>query len=223
MTDCETIFIVDDDESVRHSLQWFLEALPNKILTFASAEIFLDKVEAGSCGCLILDVRMPGIDGLELQRRLNQLQSTLPIIMLTGHGDVPMAVNAMSEGAFDFIQKPFDGPYLLDKLQQALAISRLNCQQRQQKESLLKQLSNLTRREREVMALVTEGLQNKVIAHQLGIVLRTVEVHRHNLMEKLTVRSVCELVKIKLLAQQWGVWSTTNCKRENTLTFGSPQ
>lgn len=202
MTDCETIFIVDDDESVRHSLQWFLETMPNKIRTFASAEAFLDEVAAGSCGCLILDVRMPGIDGLELQRRLNQQQSTLPIIMLTGHGDVPMAVNAMSQGAFDFVQKPFDGPYLLEKLQQALALSRQNCHQLQQQQSLQQKLAQLTPREREVMALVAEGLQNKVVAHRLGIVLRTVEVHRHNVMEKLNVRSVCELVKLNLQAQQ---------------------
>lgn len=207
MTDCETIFIVDDDESVRHSLAWFLETLPNKIRSFASAQEFLDEVKPDSCGCLILDVRMPGIDGLELQQRLNQYRTTLPIIMLTGHGDIPMAVRAMEQGAFDFIQKPFDGPYLLEKLEKALEKSRINCQLRQQQSSLTDQLNQLTPREREVMDLVAEGLQNKVIANKLGVVLRTVEVHRHNIMEKLNVRSACDLVKLKLQAQQLESWA----------------
>lgn len=202
MTHCDTIYIVDDDESVRHSLKWFLETLPNKIKTFSSAEAFLTEMASDICGCLILDIRMPGMDGLELQQYLKQRHTTLSIIMLTGHGDVPMAVSAMSNGAFDFIQKPFDGSYLLDKVKLALEESSANCEKRQQRTNLSQRFSLLTKREREVMALVVDGLQNKAIAYELGIVLRTVEVHRHNLMEKLAVRSVCQLVALNILAQQ---------------------
>lgn len=196
-----TVFIVDDDPSIRHSLSWLLESVKLKVQTFASAEEFLAHDVSDQAGCLILDVRMPGMTGLELQDALLAKASTLPIIILTGHGDVPMAVRAMRKGSFDFVQKPFNGPQLLERVQAAIVRS----QQLLEEKNVFKECSSLyaslTPRERQAMALIVAGKANKVIAAEMDVSLRTVEVHRHRVMEKMQARSVADLIHSHLLLQ----------------------
>ncbi|MCG8429535.1 MAG: response regulator [Chromatiales bacterium] len=192
----ETVFIVDDDESIRDSLTWLLEAVDLNVRTYESAEAFLEQNPHDVIGCLILDVRMSGMSGLELLNKLVDQQCTLPIIILTGHGDVPMAVRAMSDGAFYFVQKPVNGPELVAKVREALAISHKLLPRKQESDALKERYNTLTKREREVMAMIISGAQNKVIAADLGIVERTVEVHRHRVMEKMQAHSVADLVQM---------------------------
>ncbi len=192
------VFIVDDDGSVRHSLRWLLESVKLQVETFSSAEEFLQNVDTDHAGCLILDVRMPGMDGLELQQALMARTSTLPIIILTGHGDVPMAVRAMSEGAFDFVQKPFNGPQLLERVKAAITRSQQLLQEKTTCARLQSCYETLTPRERQVMDMIVSGKANKVIAAEMGIGQRTVEVHRHHVMEKMRAHSVAELIHFYL-------------------------
>ncbi len=188
------VFVVDDDESVRHSLCWLLESVKLKVVAFSSAEEFLENVDTDHAGCLILDVRMPGMNGLELQQTLTAKTSTLPIIMLTGHGDVPMAVRAMSKGAFDFVQKPFNGPQLLEQVKAAIELSHELLEKKTQQHRLISCYQTLTPRERQVLGLIIQGKANKLIAVEMGITQRTVEVHRHRVMEKMQAQSVAELI-----------------------------
>ncbi len=197
-----SVFIVDDDDSVRHSLRWLLESVKLRVETFPSAEEFLQKVDTDHAGCLILDVRMPGMNGLELQQALIASTSTLPIIILTGHGDVPMAVRAMSEGAFDFVQKPFNGPQLLDRVEAAIARSEELLKEKNARNGLQSCYVTLTPRERQVMDMIASGKANKVIAVDMGIGQRTVEVHRHRVMEKMQAHSVAELIHFYLQLQK---------------------
>lgn len=197
----ETVYIVDDDESIRDSLTWLLNAADLEVETFDSADAFLEQPQTDQVGCLILDVRMPGLSGLELLDKLIQQECTLPIIILTGHGDVPMAVRAMSDGAFYFVQKPVNGPILIEKIREALDVSRKLLPKKQETQALKKRYATLTRREREVMILIIAGSANKVIAAELGVVERTVEVHRHRVMEKMKARSVASLVKMHQILQ----------------------
>jgi len=197
----ETVFIVDDDESIRDSLTWLLEAVELEVKTFDSAEAFLEQHRGDTVGCLILDVRMSGMSGLELLNKLIQQECALPVIILTGHGDVPMAVRAMSDGAFYFVQKPVNGPELLTKVREALERSRKLLPRKQETEALRGRYSTLTQREREVMGMIISGTANKVIAAELGIVERTVEVHRHRVMEKMKARSVADLVQMNQMLQ----------------------
>ncbi len=192
------IFIVDDDESIRHSLRWLLESVKLQVSTFSSAEEFLQNVDTDHAGCLILDVRMPGMNGMELQQALIARTSTLPIIILTGHGDVPMAVRAMSEGAFDFVQKPFNGPQLLDRVESAIAHSQQLLKEKYRRSELQSRYALLTPRERQVMEFIIAGNANKVIAIEMDIGQRTVEVHRHRVMEKMQAHSVAELIHFNL-------------------------
>lgn len=194
-----TLFVVDDDEAMRRSLEWLLETLRLPLETFDSAEAFLAGYD-GRPGCLVLDVRMPGMSGLELQERLAAEYPSLPVILLTAHGDVPMAVRAMHAGAFDFVQKPYNGQSLLERVQAAVREAQRRYERESEREVLAERLASLTPREREVLERVAAGEPNKQVARDLGISLRTVEVHRHNLMEKLQAHTVGDVIRIYLSA-----------------------
>lgn len=188
-----TTHIVDDDPAVRDALRWLLQSRRVESRTWESAHDFLTFASRDLCGCLLLDVRMPGMSGIELFDRLRALHCHLPVIFLTGHGDVPMAVQALKDGAFDFIEKPYDDNALVDKV--LAAIDQDNkCGIRDESIRLLEQkLAQLTHREQEVMQRILAGKLNKVIADELGIAMRTVEVHRSHIFEKMQVRSAVEL------------------------------
>jgi len=194
-----TVFIVDDDEAVARSLRWLIESIRLEVETHASAHAFLDRFDPGRRGCLVLDVRMPGISGLELQQRLAARRAYhLPIIFITGHGDVQMAVRAVQAGAFDFVEKPFNDQDLLDRIQRAIAWDAAQRDRESQREQLRALFAGLTAREREVLGLVVEGLSNKAIALELGLSAKTVEFHRARVMEKLRARSLTDLVKLAM-------------------------
>jgi two-component system, LuxR family, response regulator DctR len=197
-----TVFIVDDDASVRDALAWLLRSRRLYSEAYDSAEAFDAKLQAGfspaqAC-CLLLDVRMPGMSGLALFDKLVErgLQEDLPVIFLTGHADVPTAVDAVKRGAFDFCEKPFSDNALVDRIEQALAQSGRNVQARLEKSGVRTRLGELTERERDVMRLVVEGLPNKLIADQLDISVRTVEVHRSRVFDKMEVKSAVELANL---------------------------
>jgi two-component system, LuxR family, response regulator FixJ len=192
------IFIVEDDDAVRDSLQLVLESLGHTVSAFVSATAFLETFNSELAGCLVLDIRMPGMDGMELQRRLNDSNSMLPIIFVTGHGDVPMAVEAMQQGAFDFIQKPYREQQLLEKIERALALDKGNRESLYQRQIILAHLKELTPREMDVLLLMVEGKANKVIAADLEISQRTVEIHRARVIEKLRANSLAHLVRMVL-------------------------
>jgi len=192
------IFIVEDDDAVRESLQLVLESLGHTVSAFASAGDFLATFNTDLAGCLVLDIRMPGMNGMELQRKLNDNNSMLPIIFVTGHGDVPMAVEAMQQGAFDFIQKPYREQQLLEKIERALALDKENRESLHQRQAILAHLQELTPREMDVLLLMVEGKANKVIAADLDISQRTVEIHRARVMEKLRANSLAHLVRMVL-------------------------
>jgi FixJ family two-component response regulator len=191
----QTVFIVDDDEAMRDSLAWLLESNGLTVRSFESGEAFLDAWRADMAGCLVLDVRMPGISGLELHEKLQALNSPLPIIFVTGHGDVPMAVSALKKGAADFIEKPFNDKEILRLIEQCLAADRSQQSRRRRHAEIARRLAALTPREREVMDLMAAGRLNKQIADDLGISIKTVEVHRARVMDKMEVRSLAELVQ----------------------------
>jgi FixJ family two-component response regulator len=195
-TEGQYVFIVDDDEAMRDSLAWLLEGNGLKVRAFASATAFLDAYDSSMAGCLVLDVRMPGMSGLELHERLQGLGSTLPIIFVTGHGDVPMAVSALKKGAADFIEKPFNNSDILRLIEQCLAADREQSGLRRRHAAIDQRLASLTQREREVLGLIAAGRLNKQIADELGISIKTVEVHRARVMDKMEVRSVAELVQL---------------------------
>ena len=172
--------------------------VPHEI--YGSGDEFLESVEERRPGCLVLDIRMPGLGGLELQDELIQRGSTLPIIFITGHGDVPMAVEAMQKGAVDFIQKPFRDQDLLDRVREALLTDKERRQEQEKHDEVERRLSRLTNREREVFDLVVTGKPNKVIAYELGVSQRTVEIHRARVMEKMQAKSLADLVKMHMTA-----------------------
>lgn len=190
------VYIVDDDEAVRESLALLLESMDQNCQSFNSAIDFLDTYSADMTGCLVLDIRMPGMNGLELQKQLNVQGSILPIIFVTGHGDVPMAVEAMQHGAVDFIQKPYREQDLLDKINMAIALDESNREALGHRHKIIEKLSMLTPREKEVMEMMVNGKANKVIAIDLGISQRTVEIHRARVMEKMATNSLAHLVKM---------------------------
>ncbi len=201
MNDEKTVFVVDDDPAARDSLRWLLESVGHRVHCPASASEFLETYDGSVPGCLVLDVRMPGMSGLELQHHLLERGWCLPVIVVTGHGDVPMAVRAMKAGAVDFLQKPYNDQTLLDRIQQALDL----CSQRRQYHSELALIranyDQLTQREREVAALVVAGKANKVIAIELGLSPKTIEVHRANVMYKMKAHSLSELVQMWMRLQ----------------------
>jgi len=188
------IYLVDDDEAVRDALGMLLKSIGLEHETFASALDFLQSYDARRHSCLVADIRMPGLSGLELQQRLNEERSEIPIIFITGHGDVPMAVTAMKSGAVDFLQKPFRDQDLIDRIHKALDRDGERRKGRAEQDEIRARLTLLTPRETEVMQRVVRGQANKVIAMDLGVSQRTVELHRARVMKKLKLRSVAELV-----------------------------
>jgi RNA polymerase sigma factor (sigma-70 family) len=203
MTDQEpTVFVVDDDPGVGDSIRILLRSVGLPSEAFRSGNEFLEAYDPERPGCLVLDVRMPGMSGIDLQARLQEMESTLPIIFVTAHGDVPMAVHAVKAGAVDFIQKPFRDQELLDKIQEALEADARIRAQRTDLEEIRGRLGSLTRREREVLDLVVAGKPNKNVARALGISQRTVEIHRARVMEKMQVRSVSMLVQLVMKAKK---------------------
>ena len=193
-----TVYIVDDDDGMRKALSILLGTVGYQTASFSRARDFLASHKPEDAGCLVLDVRMPEMSGLELQQHLNRLGSMLPVIFITGHGDVPMAVQAMKEGAFEFIQKPFRDQDLLDRINHALQQDAENRKNVAHRADVVKRLESLTPREREVMQLVVNGEANKVIAIDLGLSERTVEIHRAKVMEKMGAKTVAHLVKMHL-------------------------
>ena len=193
-----TVYVVDDDEAVRDSLQWLLEGKDYRVRCFDSAESFLARYDPREVACLIVDIRMGGMTGLELQERLIERKSPLPIVFITGHGDVPMAVDTMKKGALDFIQKPFDEDALLTLVDRMLERARESFADYQQAASREALLSKLTTREAQVLERIVAGRLNKQIADDLGISIKTVEAHRANIMEKLGANTVADLLKIAL-------------------------
>lgn len=195
------VYIVDDDDGMRRALSTLLTTIGHSTIAYASPTEFLSKYDPSKPSCLVLDVRMPEMSGLEVQQQLNRSGSMLPVILITGHGDVPMAVQAMKDGAFDFLQKPFRDEDLLDRIRKALELDAENRRSVQRHADLRQRASSLTPREREVMAMVVDGRANKVIAIDLGLSERTVEIHRANVMEKMAASSVAHLVKMHLLLE----------------------
>ncbi len=195
--DC-TIFIVDDDEAVRDSLRWLLEANGHHVQCFADAEDFLNTYDPQQLAILIVDVRMPGMSGLELQEVLIARNATLPMVFITGHGDVPMAVSTMKKGAIDFLEKPFNESDLRAIVARMMEQATERAQQVAQQRSHEEVLSRLTAREQQVLERIVAGRLNKQIAGDLNISIKTVEAHRANIMEKLEVTTVADLMKIAL-------------------------
>jgi two-component system, LuxR family, response regulator FixJ len=188
------VYLVDDDEAIRDSLGLLLRSVGLECEVYASALEFLGAYDPARHSCLVADIRMPGLSGLELQQRLNEQHAAVPVIFITGHGDVPMAVNAMKSGASDFIQKPFRDQDLIDRIHKALAKDREQRAWRAEEDAVRARLATLTPRETEVMRRVVRGQANKVIALDLGVSQRTVELHRARVMRKLKMRSLADLV-----------------------------
>jgi two-component system response regulator FixJ len=192
------IMVVDDDSGVRNAMRSLLKSVGLESALFASAQDFLAAYQPAQPGVLVLDIRMPGMSGLELQQQLNLRGAVIPVIFMTGHGDIPMAVEAMQHGAFDFLQKPFRDQDLLDRIQRAIAKDIEQRQSLGEHERIKTHLESLTAREREVLDLMIQGKQNKVIAQDLGVSPRTVEIHRARVMEKMDAQSVAQLVRMML-------------------------
>jgi len=192
----QTVFIVDDDEAVRDSIMELVESVGLQAEAFASAQAFLEVYHADRAGCLVLDVRMARMSGLALQAKLNEIDAKLPIIFITGHGDIPMAVEALKAGAFDFIQKPYHEQSLLESINKALARDESRRAATPQDTQMAGRIAMLTDREREVLRLLVDGKSNVTIADELGISPRTVEIHRSRVLNKFQVRSVAQLVRI---------------------------
>lgn len=195
-----TIFIVDDDADVRDSLRALLESAKYDVEDYDSAASFLSVVAPGRGACLVADIRMPDMDGLALQEELGRRKIGLPVIIVTGHGDVPLAVRAMKAGAIDFIEKPYDDEQLLASVDRARAMSDSQRAEAASAQLAVERIAVLTPREREVLVHLVAGQPNKVIAHELGISPRTVEIHRAHLMEKMQARSLSDLVRIAMTA-----------------------
>ena len=204
MSNEQTVFVVDDDEGVRDGLSLLLATVGQPCELYESAQEFLDNYENGRGGCLVLDVRMPRMTGLDLQDKLIEMRSKLPVIFITGHGDIPMAVEAMRRGAVDFIRKPFREHDLLDRINEALTVGDAARQRTLDRQALDKKLLSLSNREWEVFERVANGDMNKVIAADLGISERTVEVHRGQVMRKLDVATLAQLVRVKIESELVG-------------------
>jgi two-component system, LuxR family, response regulator FixJ len=198
------VFIVDDDEAVRSSLRLLIKSVGLVPSALGSAREFLEKYDPAQPGCLVLDVRMPAMSGLELQEQLNRHGAVIPVIFITGHGDVPMAVEAMQAGAFDFLQKPFRDQDLIDRIQRALEKDRANRAVLNERSLIRERLESLTPREREVLQMVSSGKPNKIMAADLGVSQRTVEIHRARVMEKMGASSLAQLVRMVLDLEEKG-------------------
>ena len=190
----QIVYVIDDDEAVRDSIKELVESVNLNAETFESAVSFLDSFTTDKAGCLVLDIRMARMSGLILQKRLNEMGVTLPVIFITGHGDVDMAVEALKSGAVDFIQKPYHDQNLLDSINDALELDNRNRNLSQNKETMGKCIEKLTKREHQVMDLLSQGHTNKMIGKSLDISPRTVEVHRQHILQKFNVKSVTQLM-----------------------------
>lgn len=193
-----TVFVVDDDPAIRKSLRWLIESVGLKVETFELATEFLENYSPESPGCLVLDVRIPGMSGLELQEKLRDRGYDIPVVVVSGYGDVPMAVRAMKAGAIDFLEKPVSDQVLLDYIQKGIERDVKNKQDRLQNKELLERKDSLTRREREVMGYVVAGLSSREIAEKLDVSFKTVEAHRAKIMKKMQVKSVPKLIQMDL-------------------------
>jgi FixJ family two-component response regulator len=200
MNAAPTVFIIDDDQAVRDAISLLLRADGLAVATFASAAAFLESAAVQQPGCLVLDVRMPGMSGLDLQKQLRARGYRIPILFMTGHGDVPMAIRAMKAGAFDFLEKPFQGELLLERVREALALDARQRARQARRAEAAARLALLSPREWEVLDRVAAGQYNKVIAAELGISLSTVEIHRKRVMEKLQAESLSDLIRTLALA-----------------------
>jgi len=198
--DNQTVFVVDDDEAVRDSLGALLESVGFEVESFGSGADFLDRLDPKRGGCIVLDVRMPGLSGLEIQEKLTEKRITLPVIIITGHGDVPIAVQAIKAGAMDFIEKPFGDDIILESVGRALERGRRNKRDASSAVEIEARMARLTPRERDVLEQLVIGNPNKIIAHKLGISPRTVEIHRARVIEKMEARSLSHLVRLALTA-----------------------
>jgi FixJ family two-component response regulator len=195
-----TVYIVDDDRLARESLKWLIESAHLPVKVFDCGRAFLDQLEPAASGCVLLDVRMPDINGMELFARLKERGATLPVIIVTGHADVAMAVRAMKTGAYDFVEKPYNDALMLERVQSAISYDLDNRRNRRRVNEIRQRLDQLTPREQQVMTYVLRSTQNKIIATKLGISIKTVELHRANLMAKMEVASPTELVRLALIA-----------------------
>jgi len=196
------VFIVDDDDAVRESLEFLMKSIDQPAESFSSAKEFLNAYQAEKPGCLLLDIRMPGMSGIELQDELRKRDVHIPIIFITGHGDVPMAVKAIQEGAADFIQKPFRDQELIDRIREVLVDDSQHRADLTERNEILHRMSTLTEREKEVMEQVVVGKANKVVAIDLSVSQRTVEIHRANVMEKMKAKSLAQLVRLVMRARR---------------------
>lgn len=197
----QQVYVIDDDEAVRDSMGMLLESADIDFQCFASADDFLAAHDTEQRGCLVLDIRLPGMTGLDLQKVLTDEGSCLPIIFITGHGDVPMAVDAMRRGAFDFLRKPVNEGDFIDRIRLALEQESGDWRQKSNLQQIHERVNSLTEREREVFEKVADGIANKVIARDLGISERTVEVHRAQVMKKLDARTLAQLVRIRIQSE----------------------
>jgi RNA polymerase sigma factor (sigma-70 family) len=191
----QTVFIVDDDPAIRNSLQLLIEMQGIAVRTFSTAATFLEAYKPSEAGCLILDVRMPGMNGLALQRELIRQSFELPIIVLTGYADIPAAIRALKSGAVEFLEKPIEDDILLDHVRRALALDAERCRRRTQDAAVRERFERLSAREREVLRLVVDGLTSKQIGHELHVTTKTVEAHRLRIMKKMEAESLAELVR----------------------------
>lgn len=198
MSPVETVHVVDDDDAFRDSLVWLIESNDHRVVAHATAEDFLAACGPEMAGCLVVDVRMPGMSGLDLHDRLRTMGIELPTIVVTGHGDLPMAVEAFRKGAVDFVQKPLDDAYVLALVDRCLEQDRESRRRRARARDVAQRLATLSAREREVLDLVVAGKLNKQIADRLDISIKTVEVHRSRVMEKMGVTTVADLVRLCL-------------------------
>ena len=198
--DNQTVFVVDDDEAVRDSLGALLESVGFEVESFGSGADFLDRLDPKRGGCIVLDVRMPGLSGLEIQEKLAEKRIALPVIIITGHGDVPIAVQAIKAGAIDFIEKPFGDDVILESVGRALEQGRRNKRDASSAAEIEARLARLTPRERDVLEQLVIGNPNKIIAYELAISPRTVEIHRARVIEKMEARSLSHLVRLALTA-----------------------
>ncbi len=198
ISDQPSVFIIDDEEPIRSALTLLMESVGLKAESFASAQEYLDQFDASKSGCIILDVRMPGIGGLDLQARLTAEKIHPPIIIITGHGDVPMAVRAVTAGAVDFIEKPFNNQSMLDSVHRAIELDAVQRGESSRLQDIEVHYNSLTPREKEVLQYVIEGKRNKVIAFDMNISQSTVEAHRSKVMEKMTASTLSDLMRMAL-------------------------
>jgi two-component system, LuxR family, response regulator FixJ len=208
-----TVHVIDDDEAARHSLAFLLGTAKISVKTYESATAFLNSLAEVKSGCIITDVRMPGMSGIELLRKLKELGIDVPVIVVTGHGDVPLAVEAMKIGAADFIEKPFDDELMLQAVRSACIQQRSNDMHKAERAEIDGRLATLSNREREVLQGLVRGLANKQIAFDLGISPRTVEIYRANLMTKMQASSLSDLVRMALIAEILDVGQTSSPAR----------